>query len=276
MEEIKDHGLAFPEGPRWHADTWWISDQLGGIVLRLDERGALEPVASLGSPSGLGFTGDGTLLVARMAEPGILAVNPSDGSVALHTDLTGIAEHLNDMFVDGDGRAYVDAYDDPFDTTTHRLLKVDPGGEVTVAADGLAFPNGVTTTPDGSTLLISETFAGHVTAFDVDADGGLSNRRLWASLPEGRSPDGLCLDANGDIWVAAYTTGEFFHLREGGEVLDRIELAGRWALSCSLGGADGQTLLLCSATTTQEDYFAGRSVGLLDLHRVEVPGVGRP
>jgi sugar lactone lactonase YvrE len=276
VRAITDHGLAFPEGPRWQAERWWISDQLGGRVVRLDEEGGLETAATTGSPSGLGFTRDGTLLVATMSEPAIVAVDPTSGEATVRPDLTQHAGHLNDMFVDVAGRAYVDAYDDPFDTTTHRLLLVDPSGAVRIAADGLAFPNGVTTTVDGATLLISETFAGHVTAFDVDAEGALTNRRIWASLPDGRSPDGLCLDANGDVWVAAYTTGEFFHLREGGEVLDRIELAGRWALSCSLGGADGRSLLLCSATTTQEDYFAGRAVGHLDVHQVDVPGVGRP
>ena len=274
MTTIEGHGLLFPEGPRWRAGTWWVSDQLGGRVVRVDEQGSLDLVAEIEAPSGLGFAPDGTLLVARMNTPSIVAVDAAGGT-AVRTDLA-IAGHLNDMFVDGEGRAYVDAYDDPFDVTTHRLLRVDPGGAAVVAAEGLAFPNGVTTTVDGRTLLVSETFAGHVTAFDVEPDGSLTNRRVWASLPEGRAPDGLCLDANGDVWVASYTSGEFFHLREGGEVLDRLEVPGRWALSCSLGGADGTTLLLCTAETTQEDYFAGRSLGHLDLHRVDVPGVGRP
>jgi sugar lactone lactonase YvrE len=268
-------GLAFPEGPRWRSGSWWVADQLGGRVLRVDENGATGLVAEIEAPSGLGFAPDGTLLVARMNQPSIVGVEEASPEVTERWDLRSTAGHLNDMFVDPGGRAYVDAYDDPFDVATHRLLRVEPGGDPQVAADGLAFPNGVTTTPDGRTLLVSETFAGHVTAFDVDGDGSLTARRTWASLPEGRSPDGLCLDANGDLWVAAYTTGEFFHLREGGEVLDRIEFPGCWALSCSLGGAGGRTLLLCTAETTQEDYFAGRSVGHLDLHR-EVPGVGRP
>lgn len=275
MDAIPAHGLLFPEGPRWRQGTWWVSDQLGGRVVRVAEDGSTEPVAEMGSPSGLGFTPDGKLLVARMDEPSLVEVDAS-GASTVRADLTKVAGHLNDLFVDPEARCYVDAYDDPFDVTTHRLLRVDPDGSTTVAADALAFPNGVTTTEDGSTLLVSETFAGHVTAYDVDADGGLHGRRVWAALPEGRSPDGLCLDAGGDVWVAAYTTGEFFHLRQGGEVLERLELAGRWALSCSLGGEDGRSLLLCSAETSQEEYFAGRAVGHLDLHRVEVPGVGRP
>jgi sugar lactone lactonase YvrE len=275
MQPIEGHRLAFPEGPRWRDGTWWVSDQLGGRIARVGEDGTVEEVAAMGAPSGLGFGPDGMLRVARMDEPSIVAVDPTDGSQREVVDLRDVAGHLNDMVVDGSGRAYVDAYDDPFDTSTHRLLRVDPGAEPVVAAGDLAFPNGVAVAEAG-TLLLSETFAGRVTAFDVAADGSLSGRRTWAALPEGRSPDGLCLDARGDVWVAAYTTGEFFHLREGGEVLDRLELPGQWALSCSLGGTDGRTLLVCSAETTQEDYFAGRAVGHLTAHRVDVPGVGRP
>lgn len=268
-------GSCSPEGPRWREGTWWVSDQLGGRIVRVDEQGTVTLVAALDSPSGLGFAPDGTLLAACMHTPSIVAVD-GNGGTSVRADLAATTAHLNDMFVDTEGRAYVDAYDDPFDVSSHRLLRVDPGGTAVVAADGLAFPNGVTATVDGRTLLVSETFAGHVTAFDIGPDGSLGDRRTWARLPEGRAPDGLCLDADGDVWVAAYTSGEFFHVREGGEVLDRIEFPGRWALSCSLGGADGTTLLLCTAETSQDDYFAGRSVGHLDLHRVTVPGVGRP
>ena len=125
-------------------------------------------------------------------------------------------------------------------------------------------------------MLVAETFAGRITAFDVEHDGTLVHRRPWAELPDGAHPDGLCLDANGDVWVASYLAGEFLHVREGGEVLDRISVAGRWAMSCCLGGDDGQSLLLCTAETTQDDYFAGRSVGHLDVARVDVPGVQRP
>lgn len=279
MIAIPVSGLAFPEGPRWRNGHWYLSDQLGGRILRLDEAGQVETVAELEAPSGLGFDPDGRLMVATMSSPSLRVVE-RDGTTQLLVDLAETAGHLNDMFVDEQGRAYIDAYDDPFDVDTHKLLLVDPAAEgekrVRVAAKGMGFPNGITTTTDGQTLLVSETFGGHVTAFDVAADGSLDDRRVWAKLPDDRRPDGLCLDANGDLWVATYTTGEFFHIREGGEVIDRIEFPGRWALSCSLGGADGRSLLTCTAETTQEDYFAGRAVGHLDIHRVEIPGVGRP
>jgi sugar lactone lactonase YvrE len=180
------------------------------------------------------------------------------------------------MFVGPEGRAYVDAYDDHTDLTTQRLLLVTVGEEPVVVAEDLTYPNGLAVTPDGGTLLISETFAGRISAFDVQSDGRLGVRRIWASLPKGTHPDGLCLDANLDVWVASFRSGEFLHVRERGEVVERVVFPGRWALSCSLGGVDGRTLLMCTAETTQSDYFAGRATGFLDTRVVEVPGVQRP
>ena len=145
-----------------------------------------------------------------------------------------------------------------------------------MVARDVVYPNGITTTPDGTTLLVAETFGGRITAFDGRSRRHVGARRTWAELPAGAHPDGLCLDANGDVWVASYLAGEFLHVREGGEVLDRVSFAGRWAMSCCLGGDDGRSLLLCTAETTQDDYFAGRSVGHLDVVRVDVPGVERP
>jgi sugar lactone lactonase YvrE len=252
-----------------------VSDQLGGTVHRLDDSGGVECVLEIDAPSGLGFLPGGALLVACMNDPRLVRVDAT-GAVEEVVDLRPHTRHLNDMVVSADGRAYVDAYDDHFDRSSHRILLVTLAGDVRVAARDVVYPNGITTTPDGTTLLVAETFGGRITAFAVAHDGTLGNRTTWAALPEGAHPDGLCLDANGDVWVASYLAGEFLHVREGGEVLDRISLAGRWAMSCCLGGADGRSLLLCTAETTQDDYFAGRSVGHLDVLRVDVPGVARP
>jgi sugar lactone lactonase YvrE len=231
-------------------------------------------VLEIDAPSGLGFLPDGALLVACMNEPRLVRVD-ARGATEL-VDLRALAGHLNDMVVTTDGRAYVDAYDDHFDRSTHRIVLVTPEGVVSVVAGEVAYPNGITTTPDGKTLLVAETFGGRITAFDVERDGTLTRRRTWAEVPAGAHPDGLCLDARGDVWFASYLAGEFFHLREGGEILDRIGFPGRWAMSCCLGGDVGRSLLLCTAETTQDDYFAGRSVGHLDVARVDVAGVGRP
>lgn len=274
MESITVADLKFPEGPRWRDGTWWLSDQLGDRVLRVSPDGAVETVIELGSPSGLGFEPEGALLVARMNDPSVVRV--VDGLAEEVVDLREHAGHLNDMFVDPHGRLYVDAYDDHFDTASHKLLLVVAGDEPRVVATDIAYPNGVAAMPDGRTLILSETFGGHLTAFDIAGDGSLENRRVWADLPEGTNPDGLCLDANGDVWVASYLSGEFLHVREGGEILGRRAFPGRWALSCSLGGDDGRSLLLCTAETSQEDYFAGRSVGHLEIERVDAPGVQRP
>ena len=274
MAEIALPGLLFPEGPRWRDGTWWVSDQLGGTVHRVDEGGRSECVLEVDAPSGLGFLPDGSLLVACMNDPRLVRVGPSGSEEVV--DLRAFAGHLNDMVVTPEGRAYVDAYDDHFDRSSHRILMVTPERDVAVVARDVVYPNGITTTPDGTTLLVAETFGGRITAFAVESDGTLGARRTWAELPAGAHPDGLCLDAHGDVWVASYLAGEFLHLREGGEVLDRVSFAGRWAMSCCLGGDDGRSLLLCTAETTQDDYFAGRSVGHLDVVRVDVPGVERP
>jgi sugar lactone lactonase YvrE len=274
LREVSFPGLRFPEGPRWCDGSWWISDQLGGTVHRIDESGAVERVVEVDAPSGLGFLPDGSLLVACMNEPRLVRAH-AGGAAEEVVDLRGTAKHLNDMVVTSDGRAYVDAYDDHFDRSSHHIVMVTAEHDVCVVADDVVYPNGITTTTDGTTLLVAETFAARITAFDVERDGSLGRRRTWAELPDAH-PDGLCLDANGDVWVASYLAGEFLHVREGGEVVDRVSVPGRWAMSCCLGGDDGRSLLLCTAETTQDDYFAGLSVGHLDVVRVDVPGVGRP
>jgi sugar lactone lactonase YvrE len=274
VAELPVAGLKFPEGPRWRDGTWWLSDQLGDRILRIDEGGNFEVICELESPSGLGFSPDGALLAARMNDPSIVRV---DGTTATElVDLRQITRHLNDMFVGPDGRMYIDAYDDHFDRRTHRLLLVAPGASPVVVASALEYPNGVAITPDGTTLVVSETFGTVLTAFDVETDGALTSRRVWAPLPSRTHPDGLCIDAAGAVWVASYLAGEFLHVREGGEVLQRVSFDGRWALSCSLGGADGRSLLCCTSETSQDDYFQGRGVGHLDIVRVDVPGVERP
>ena len=193
MPELPVAGLKFPEGPRWREGTWWLSDQLGDRILRVGEDGATEVVCEVGSPSGLGFAPDGALLAARMNDPCIVRV---DGATTVEVvDLRSIARHLNDMYVHPDGRMYVDAYDDHFDQSSHRLLLVSEGESPAVVADALAYPNGVAITPDDRTLLVSETFGGTIAAFDVGRDGTLGNRRVWAALPPGTNPDGLCIDA---------------------------------------------------------------------------------
>lgn len=271
--ELEIEGLVFPEGPRWRDGRWWLSDQLGNRVLAVDEAGAWSVVAEMPRPSGLGFHPDGTLWVAQMDGARVVAV--VGGGVREVASVRHLAAHLNDMVVDPKGRAYLDAYGERSDPDSGLLL-VAPGEPPRSVARGLAFPNGLLVTPDGGTLLVAETMASCVTAFDVLADGSLGNRRIWARLP-GSTPDGICLDAEGAVWVASYRSGEFLRVREGGEVLDRVPSeTGVWAMACALGGHDGRTLLTCTARTTTKDYFAGVARGRLGVRRVAVAGVGCP
>lgn len=274
MTEVPVPGLIFPEGPRWRDGWWWLSDQNTDRVFSIDEQGVVEVVCEVEAPSGLGFLPDASLLVVSMRDPSLVRFDGS--TVKEHADLRPFARHVNDMFVAGDGRAYVGAFDDPYDPATNRLLLVDPDGAAVVAAEHLACPNGITATIDGHTLLVAETFGGQISAFDIGGDGTLGDRSVWARLPDGGKPDGLCLDAAGDVWVASFENGEFLHLRAGGEVLERITFTGRWAMAPCLGGRDGRSLLFCTSETSFADRAAGRGVGHIDIQRVDVPGVQLP
>lgn len=271
-------GLRFPEGPRWHDGKVWISDMHDGRVLTLGEDGRDETILRLDDePSGLGWLPDGRLLVVSMHERKLLR-READGSLALHADLASVLPfHANDMVVDELGRAYVGNFgfdlnggEKPKPTT---MALVQPDGRVGVAADDLLFPNGTVLTADGRTLIVGETMAGRLTAFDVAADGTLSNRRIWAQL-EKALPDGICLDAEGAIWVASPISHAFLRVREGGEVVDRVEIETN-AYACMLGGTDRRTLFLCTAAE-HDPAKTGTRRGRIEAVTVDVPGVGLP
>lgn len=271
--------LVFPEGPRWHDGRLWFSDLHGFEVVAVDLEGRRETVASVPTrPSGLGWLPDGRLLVVSMEDRRLLRLEP--GGLVEHADLSAlVGSFCNDMVVDARGRAYVgnfgfDLYGggERADTT---LVLVNPEGGARIVADGLGFPNGTVVTPDGRTLILGETFARRLTAFDVEDDGSLSNRRVWAQLDEG-VPDGICLDAEGCIWIASPREPSA-HLRiaEGGEVRDRIEVPGMGAYACMLGGPERRTLFLCEAVGSRPGEI-GRGNGRVRAVEVDVPGVGLP
>lgn len=268
-------GLKFPEGPRWHDGRFWISDQLGGRVLTLSADGGFEEVAAVTRPSGIGFTAEGHTLVARMDEPQVVRISGS-GTVEPVVHLGSLGVRLNDMAVDPLGRMYLGAYPVEGDEVGRSsIVFVAPDGSATIAATGLSFPNGIAVTPDLQTLLVAETKGAQITAFSIGADGSLSDPVAWAPMP-GRGPDGLCLDAEGCVWVGCPWTGEALRVAEGGAVLESIAVPGRWVMACALGGDDGRTLLLCMAVIGPRGYAAGESVGYVETRRVEVPGVGCP
>jgi sugar lactone lactonase YvrE len=272
-------GLAFPEGPRWRDGRLWFSDMHAHEVVAMTPDGARETVYAADGPvSGLGWLPDGRLLIVSMVDKKLLRMEP-DGRVIVHADLSGIAAgRCNDMVVDGAGRAYVGnfGYDFPGGTpTTARMARADPDGTVVEAAADLMFPNGAMITPDGRTLIVGETFATRLTAFDIGAGGALSGRRVWAALPERVFPDGACLDAEGLIWVASPISSEVVRVREGGEIVERIPTE-QGAYACMLGGDDGRTLYVLTAESSDPSDCAAKPTARIQATQVEVPHAGLP
>jgi sugar lactone lactonase YvrE len=279
LETLVD-GLVFPEGPRWHDGRLFFSDMHDRRVLACDERGRIELVVEVPAcPSGLGWLPDGRLLVVSMEDRRLLRLDP--GGLVEVADLSGLAtHHCNDMVVDRQGRAYVGNFGyDLHGGGSPRsacIVLVEPDGRARVAADDLMFPNGTVITPDGKTLIVGESMGMRLTAFDVAAGGSLSNRRVFAQL-DGAVPDGICLDAEGAVWLACPISGRCLRVREGGEVADVIAgQAGRGAFACMLGGADRRTLFLCTAKGTHPDEWIANRAGRIETTRVEVAGAGLP
>jgi sugar lactone lactonase YvrE len=272
------HGLMFPEGPRWHDGKLWFSDMHACRVMTVDLDGNADAVVTVpGQPSGLGWLPDGRLLVVSMTDRRLLRLDSA--ALTEVADLSKLATfHCNDMVVDERGNAYVgnfgfDAFtQQPFQTAA--IVLVDPEGTVRVAADGLAFPNGTVITPDGRTLIVGETMAARLTAFDIEADGSLSGRRVWAELGAA-APDGICLDAEGAIWVASPFTAEVLRVREGGEVTDRIPVATQ-AFACMLGGPARRTLFVLTAQSAVPEEARASKSGRIEFVDVGVPGAGFP
>ena len=273
-------GFAFLEGPRWRDGFLYFSDMHGEAVFRWSEQGGVAKVVDVPTrPSGLGWDTEGRLMIVSMEDRTLLRW---DGT-AMETmaDLSSIATFdTNDMIVDTHGGAYIgnfgssiESEDGPFPTPA-KLAYVSPAGQVRAVAEDLLFPNGSVITPDGRTLIVGETYAGRLTAFDIQQDGGLENRRIWADLT-GRAPDGCCLDAEGAVWVASPTTKDFVRVREGGEILDRIEVD-RMAIACAMGGPDGRSLFLLTSSTTKYAEARESRSARIEHHRVEVASGNSP
>jgi sugar lactone lactonase YvrE len=269
-------GLVFPEGPRWHEGKLWFSDMRGHHVMTVDTSGSSEIIAEVPNmPSGLGWLPDGRLVAVSMHDRRLLVL--SQGGTTTYADLSGIATgDCNDMVIDGSGRAYVGNFGAELDGARQPAsIALVENGAMRVVADNLMFPNGAVITPDSRTFIVAETLASRLTAFDIAPDGSLSNRRVFAELGAA-TPDGICLDAEGAVWVSSFFTNEFLRVREGGEVAQRVPVPGKMAIACALGGGSRTTLFLLTATGTLEDMYASRTNGFVETVDVEVPGAGWP
>ena len=270
-------GLLFPECPRWHNDELWFSDMHGEMVYRLDADGTvLQTLAVPGEPAGLGWLPDGDLLVVCMKENRLYRY--ADGELRVYADLGDIHPgQSNDMVVDAQGNAYIGNFGfdihagaDPCPTA---LARVSNEGMVTEAADDLLFPNGMVISEDGKTLVVAETFAAQLSAYSIATDGSLGNKRVWAALGE-YIPDGICLDAEGCIWVAACTNHACIRVREGGEILDTVDTGEVNPFACMLGGSDGKRLFMCNALDSAPDVTRETRSGRIDYMDVAVGAPG--
>ncbi len=282
-------GLAYVESPRWHDDRLWFAHWGTGEIVAVDLDGHSEVVAQ--GPAGLGWSID------WLPDGGLLVTGPelmhreSDGSMVRHADLSDIDDHgWNEIVVDGRGNIYINSIGFDFGAGEEPkpgiIALVTPDGMVRQVADQIEFPNGMAVTPDNSTLIVAESFAGRLTAFDIAADGSLSNRRVWA---DGLGPDSICLDAEGAIWTHSADTrphtgrddspeGECVRVREGGAIVQRIELD-RAGFACALGGPDRTTLFMLAAEwngiENVDDAIARRTGQVLTI-AAPAPGVGWP
>lgn len=271
-------GLTFPEGPRWRDGKLWFSDFFSHRVYTVDLDGRSETVVEVPQrPSGLGWTPGGNLLIVSMLDRCLMELEGD--RLRLVADLSGFATGpCNDMVVDAAGRAYVGNFGyDRHGGEAERsaqLVRVDPDGTASLAADELMFPNGAVITPDGKTMVIAETFANRLTAFDIAGDGALENRRVWAELGE-IHPDGICLDAEGAIWAASPWSNQVARVFEGGRIERSISTGERGAFACMLGGDDRRTLFICT-NSGSGPAMAEKKEGRIEIVRVEVPGAGLP
>jgi len=266
-------GLAFAEGLRWRDGQLWFSDMHAGEVHAWSPAGGGNDrvVARVeGSPSGLGWTPDGDLLVVSMNDRRLLRIDPSGNASAL-ADLSAYTPYpINDMTVDGHGRAYIGCFG--FDLHGRGelqpsiVISVEPDGSHRIAAADLLFPNGMVIS--GDTLVVAESFGGRLSAFTLREDGSLSERRVWAALPEGVSPDGICLEPDGAVWVASPTTRECLRVLEGGEVTDRVATGDRMSIACALGGNDGRDLFIATSSHLSPSSAAQHREGRIEVTRL--------
>ncbi|MBU1377859.1 MAG: SMP-30/gluconolactonase/LRE family protein [Alphaproteobacteria bacterium] len=282
-------GIYFGEGPRWRDGRLWFSDFYAHAVKSVSLAGDLRTEFEIDDqPSGLGWAPDGSMLIVAQIKRQLLRRTP-DGKITVHAELGHIADfHCNDMVVDSAGGAYVGNFGFDLDAeiaargvpdvlANHpkaKLAYVAPDGTARVAATDMSFPNGSVITPDGKTLILGETLGAVLTAFDIGAGGALSNRRVWAPTTPA-VPDGICLDADGAIWIANPIAPQCLRIAEGGAVLEVID-TGQPCFACMLGGEDRKTLFMLTAASSDHEAAAAAQTGKILVAEVDSPRAGRP
>lgn len=289
-------GGSFFEGPRWRDGQWWVSDFYHHGVFTVSPDGERRQVLEAPQQSsGLGWLPDGSLVFVSMLDKKVMKQAP-DGAISEYADLSDHAGgHVNDLVVANDGTVWVGNFGfdlmEGDDLKPAKLVRIDPQGKVSVAADDLFFPNGMVITPDQKTLVVGETFGNRMTAFTIADDGELYDRRDWASFgdkpkPGPRAgllkqlsigPDGCCLDAEGQIWIADAFNQRCIRVAEGGEITDEIPAPeGQGVFACMLGDDDGRTLLMCCAPDSAAKRRKQANEATLYTARVAVPHAGNP
>ncbi len=283
MAELKTlmTGISFGEQPRWHEGRLWFSDWGTREVIAVDLEGRSEVILRAPAfPCCVDWLPDGRVLVVSAREGRLLRREP-DGSLVTHGDLSKVSDPPagNELVVDGRGNAYVNG--GGFDLMAGEefapgiVALVKPDGSAQQVADAIAFPNGMLVTADNSSLIVAESYARRLTAFDIGPDGDLSNRRVWADLGDG-VPDGICLDAEGAVWYGDVPNKRCVRVRQGGEVLETVELD-RGCFACALGGPDRRTLfVMATEWNGPAGMFAGPRTGQVVATEAPAGGAGWP
>ena len=275
-------GLVIGESPRWHEDRLWFSNWGAQEIIAVDVEGNSEVMARVPTtiPFCFDWLPDGRMLVVSGPEALLLRMEP-DGTFVTHANLGGLAAGFNEIVVDGRGNTYVNGGDFDFETgegaESGVVVLVHPDGSVRQVAENIVFGNGMVVTPDNSTLIVAESWARRLSAFDIAADGGLSNRRVWADLGDD-PPDGICMDAEGAVWYGTVPNKRCVRVHEGGEVLQTIEtdLA---CFACMLGGESGKTLFIMAAEWPGQenmDVLFESHTGQVLIVEAPAPGTGWP
>jgi sugar lactone lactonase YvrE len=274
-------GLTIGESPRWHDGRLWLSNWGPGELIALDRSGrsTVERTIRTAFQFSIDWLPDGRLLIVSGGESLLLAVAP-DGTEQTYANLAEVsAKGWNEIVVDAGGNAYVNGAGFDViageDFAPGEVALVTPDGAVRAVAGGLAFPNGMAITPDDATLIVAESYARRLTAFEIASHGTLGPGRVWADLGEG-VPDGICIDETGAVWYADVPNKRCVRVREGGEVLDTVEVD-RGCFACMLGGADGRMLFIAAAEWRgMEAAGEGSPTGIVVATSAPAPHAGRP